>query len=320
MREGARRTRVGRWIGSVAVAALAFAAASPAAADVLGVCPAPPQPEVEPNGTPATATVLTPGFFGLDRAPGSIGAPGDVDYFRVSFTSPTRLTVLVDTAVLPQNPGSTTRDSVVQVLAGNGTTILEQDDDDGTGLAFGPVVSGEASAIVGLPVSGTVHIRVTAKDPGAVLSPYVLWIAFNSTPFLTEVEPNDTPATAMWLDPPAVMGSLSGASDLDWYRRVLLGGGPHMILVDGDPERDGTTTDVRIDFEPGATAPPPINSSVGAGSPPPGSEALYMGTYAWLAPAFRLSGPAAGTYSVSLAYIGGDACNVPVQLQSFEVR
>jgi hypothetical protein len=107
---------------------------------------------------------------------------------------------------------------------------------------------------------------------------------------------------------------------VDWYRRVLLGGGPHMILVDGDPERDGTTTDVRIDFEPVTPAPPPIDSSIGPGSPPPGSEAAYLGSYSWIAPAFRLSGPAGGTYSVSLAYIGGDDCQVPVALQSFEVR
>ena len=280
-------------------------------------CVAPPQPEQEPNDTAMTATPLT--FFGeavMARAPGSISPGGDVDYFRIQAPVGSRLSILVDTGVLPQLPGGDSRDSVVSVFAGD--ILVEMDDDDGTGL--GPVTSGEASSIVGAEVGGTIHIRVAAKNPGEVLSPYVLWVGASTVPFQAEVEPNDSQGTAMLLDVVPVLGSLSGPSDVDWYVRGFLGGGPHAIFVDGDPERNGTSTDVRIDFAPIVPPVPPVNSSIGSGSPAPGSEAVYMGPASFPAQFFRLSGPAAGTYSLRLLYIGGDDCQVPVQLQSFEVR
>lgn len=275
-----------------------------------------PQPEQEPNDAPTTATPLT--LFGeavMARAPGSISPAGDVDYFRIQAPFGSRLSILVDTGVLPQLPGGNTRDSVVTVLAGD--ILVETDDDDGTG--FGPVASGEASSIVGAQVGGAIHIRVAAKNPGEVLSPYVLWVAASTAPFQAEVEPNDSQGTAILLDVLPVLGSLSGPNDVDWYVRGLLGGGPHAIFVDGDPERDGTSTDVRIDFAPIVPPVPPVNSSIGSGSPPPGSEAVYLGAASFPAQFFRLSGPAAGTYSLRVLYIGGDDCQVPVELQSFEV-
>jgi hypothetical protein len=286
-----------------------------AEAQELGPCSGPPQPEQEPNDTPATATALTlTGFLDyMTRAPGSIGVPGDVDYFRVQAPAGAHLDVLVDTAVLPQDPGSTTRDSVVQVLGADGVILLEQDDDDGTGI--GSVVSGEASAIVGLQVTGTIYIRVAAKNPGDVLSPYLLWVHASTAPFTTEVEPNNTQTTFMALSEP-VLGELSTASDVDWYMRNFLGGGPHAIFVDGDPERDGTTTDVRIES---AGQVGTINSSFGPGSPPPGSEAAWSPSFHFGFP-FAVVGPAAGTYAIRVAYIGGDTCQVPVELISFEVR
>lgn len=301
----------------VAVLAASCGLSLPLAAQELGGCNSPPQPEQEPNNTPATAnTINLVGLFEyMSRAPGAIGVPGDVDYFRIVTPAGSRLSVLVDTAVLPQNPGSTSRDSVVQVLAADGVTVLEADDDDGTGI--GTVVSGEASTVVGLPVSGTVYLRVSAKNAGDVLSPYLLWVLASTTAFVAEAEPNNTSGTAMPITMQPVSGALSSATDEDWYFRTFLGGGPHAIFVDGDPERDGTTTDVQI--EVGVGPSPVINSSVGFGAPPPGAEAAWSSSFAFGFP-FRVSGPVAGTYAVWVAYIGGDSCQVPVELQSFEVR
>jgi hypothetical protein len=302
------------------LAALAALSTAPAGAQPPGVpCPTPPQFEQEPNDTPATATVLT-GFEGnlVSRSPGSISPAGDVDFFRIQVAPGARLSVLLDTGVLAQLPGGNTRDSVVQVLAPDGVTVLEVDDDDGTGQ--GAVVSGEESSIVGLAASGTLFIRVAAKNPAQVLSPYVLWVNASTNTSVNEIEPNDTQGQAMFADSGPILGSLASSTDVDWYLRGLLGGGPHMIFVDGDPERDGTTTDVRIDFAPGSISPPAVNSSLGPGQPPPGSEALFMGSFSFSAQFFRISGPAAGTYSVLVTFIGSDACNVPVELTSFEVR
>jgi len=295
----------------------------PAAAQEGG-CSGPPQPEQEPNDTPATATLLQVAqsqhlFDYMARSPSAIGVPGDVDYFRVDVQPGSLLSVLVDTAVLPQSPGSTTRDSVVQILAADGVTLLEWDDDDGTGVAAGAVVSEQASAVVGLPVSGTVYIRVSAWSAGDVLAPYVLWVTAKPAGFLPEVEPNGTSATAMVIPEYPILANI-GSIDEDWYRRTFLGGGFHAILVDGDPERDGTTTDVRIDFE---FNPVVINSSVGKGAPPPGAEAAWLGSGSGVVSVFRVrlaAGALGGSYSIRLACIGGDNCQVPVELQSFEVR
>src|SRR5262245_17769302 len=97
-----------------ALSALALCLLLPAGAGAQeGVpCLASPQPEQEPNGTPATATPLALGTFGdsvMARSPGSIGVPGDVDYFVIDAPSGSRLSVLVDTGVLAQLPGATTR-------------------------------------------------------------------------------------------------------------------------------------------------------------------------------------------------------------------
>jgi len=288
---------------------------------LLGVGIAPcqhgPQPEVEPNNTPATATVLVPEdwelwFFGV---PGAISPAGDVDYFQIPVQAGNRLWLLVDTGGTTL-PGATSRDSVLEVLAPDGSTVLEQDDDDGTGNGHGMVISSlDASAIAGLvaPSTGSYFLRVAAKNPTDVIAPYVLMVGMSTTTPGPETEPNDTmgQAQSAWL---SVLGSLSSDTDLDWYDLNLMDAGVPFVIVDGDPERDGISTDVMIDFEPGWPMPQ-VNSSTGSGSPPPPAEALVLpGT-----PHVCLSGPDAGTYLLFVPYTG-DGVPVPVELMSLEVR
>ena len=84
-----------------------------------------PTPESEPNNTPATADPLT--LTGSCQvASGSISPAGDLDYF--SFTAPagSKLWARVDTSA-----SSTDLDSYLTLFAADGTTVIEEDDDDG---------------------------------------------------------------------------------------------------------------------------------------------------------------------------------------------
>ena len=106
--------------------------------------------ESEPNGTTATATALGDERYVSGRQ--AIGA--DIDLFKLVTTD----TDSVFVTVLPWNdfacePGPGEIDTVVRILAANGTTVLDSDDDGGDGKCS------EAAAL-GLS-AGTYYIEVT---------------------------------------------------------------------------------------------------------------------------------------------------------------
>jgi hypothetical protein len=205
------------------------------------------------------------------------------------------------------------------VLAPDGSTVLEQDDDDGTGNGRDVTVESLDASVIGglaLPSAGTYYVRVQARHPGEVISRYVLAIGRTTTAPLPEPEPNDDPQFPV--PPPLITdGTLSSATDQDWYLAAILDNGYPMVVVDGDPERDGTSTDVALRFVDFMFSSGTLDtdSATGAGAPPPAAEGFVMGTLGFL----RVSGAGPGTYRMAMLY-SGDGCAVPVELQSFEVR
>jgi hypothetical protein len=302
----------GRSLGPALLVLGALAAARSAAAQS---CPG-PFPEIEPNGTVGTATPVTPAAL-VVGAPGEIAPAGDVDYFQLAAPAGARLWLSVDTGG-PQQPGATSRDSVLQVFAPDGTTLLEEDDDDGTGNGQSTVItSAEASVIAGLPLptAGTYFVRVSAKSAADVIAPYVLLVGL-TTSATAEVEPNDTQGQPNPLSSGAVVGALASPSYVDWYLAGVLAFDRVFVAVDGDPERDGTSTDVALDFQ--IFAPPPmpqVDSSTGQGAPPPAAEGVVLPFLSLI----RVSGPAAGTYAIT-AFYTGLPCALPVTLRTFAVE
>lgn len=276
------------------------------------------QDEVEPNGSFAQATPFAlwtfDGAFSARR--GAIDTPGDLDYYRFTTTAAgARVWLVVDTGG-NQAPGSS-RDSVVSVLGPDGTTLLEEDDDDGTGNGRDNVVESlSASTIAGLQLgaAGNYYVRVRAKNPGDTISRYVLAIGVTTGAPVPETEPNDTPGQAQ----PAfsiIEGTLSSPTDVDWYNAGLLDFGFPMIVVDGDPERDGTSTDVTVRIE-GFFGNLQTDSSAGAGQPAPGAEGVVVENYG---SNVRITGTSAGSYRL-IAQFSGELCPVPVELESFSVE
>ncbi|MBL8762731.1 MAG: PPC domain-containing protein [Phycisphaerae bacterium] len=86
--------------------------------------------EAEANNTPGTAN-----FVGVYAPPGDAFLVdgtlpvGDVDYFRFSVTGAAEIK-----AAVYGRPDSTAGDSFMYLLAADGTTILESDDDDNIGF------------------------------------------------------------------------------------------------------------------------------------------------------------------------------------------
>ena len=154
-----------------------------------------PNQESEPNNTPASATPLN-----VTSCPpvvsGSIAPVGDVDYYSFAAPAGAKLWARVDTAA-----SNTDTDSVLTLLAPNGTTVLETDDDDGLGNGCDTTVETMySSAIAGrtLPSAGTYYLQVRHYSPiapNATISPYTLE-AVLTTASAGESESNNTAATA----------------------------------------------------------------------------------------------------------------------------
>lgn len=306
-----------RWTRAVVLLALAFLAHTPwpAAGATAGGCPG-AQVEQEPNNNSATATPVDiwPEPFHFAGIWGSIAVPGDEDWF--SFTPPAgRLWLSIDTGV-GVNPY---RDSVVSIFGPDGVTLIETDDDDGTGNGRDDSIESlDASLIANavMPVAGTHYARVRAKDPAATLSGYSVLIAFSTSASVPELEPNDDPSQALNLIQPWILaGSLSSASDVDWYESGNLDDGFPFIVVDGDPERDGIGTDITLMYTGAGDTIVADSSHNGSASDPPGegfAHTLKTGL-------IRITGTGPGTYALRNWY-SGDLCSVPVKLQAFGIE
>lgn len=236
-------------------------------------CPCiPTKTETEPNNVAANANDL--GAVSFTTVVGTLPL-GDVDYYH--FTAPTnaKAWITVDTGGM-QSRSATTRDSVVILLAGDGATVLESDDNDGTGNGGNSTIeSGLASAIAGrtLP-GGTVYVQV--RGTNGVLAPYRLLLTV-TTNLTAESEPNDAAATANPIVIPATpIGVRSGflsTNDVDYYSVTVSGRSLLHISADSDPERDGASHNILVDLigPSGSTVYLTANSS-GGGQPDAAAE------------------------------------------------
>ena len=273
-----------------------------------------PVPEAEPNNTPANATPLTVALS-CEAAAGSISPGGDVDYYSFTATAGSRVWALVDTG-----PSTLSRDSVLTLFGPDGTTQIEQDDDDGIGNdCDASIESLSASAIAGrtLTVSGTYFLRVRAFDVSEVITSYKLFVVVSAAA-TAEVEPNNTPGMAnpivTAVAPIGVRnGNITETTDADVYSVVAPAGSTLFISADGDPERNGGT-DLVVDLlaTNGSTVLLSIDNSDLVGFPAPPAESFCFniattGTYFVRVTGFQSQTKTSlGTYSLMVA-----ACGLP---------
>ncbi len=187
--------------------------------------------EIEPNNLPLSATLMP--VSGVIE--GNIYQAGDVDYFSFSANAGDRVYVATNSAASPASS-----DTVLQLLAADGTTVLESDDNDGT---FGS----NASSIAGTTVltSGLHYLRVSGFGT-AQIRPYRLYLQVQSGSPTAEIEPNDM--TLPQPLPPSgwITGSISPITDTDAFALSLNAGDTVFLSLDADPERNAQTWNPRL--------------------------------------------------------------------------
>ena len=259
------------------------------------------------NGTAATATPFT----GAEtKITGNLYPNGDVDFYSFQANAGDKIYAAAMTSF---SAGSST-DSQLTLVASDGTTTIEFDDDNGTFAALSSTIAGAT-----IPTTGTYYIKVNDFTAGTTSErPYELWfVRKNATP-TAEVESNDTPATA---NPLPASGLVSGArnpavaTEQDWYSIALNAGDTVFLSLDLDPERDGVTWNGRLGFALFGDASnqilPVDDAGTGDVSPNPNipSEAMFMtvknaGTYyAFVDSASAAVGGPTATYNLNVTVL-----------------
>jgi hypothetical protein len=270
--------------------------------------------EQEPNDTAAQATPLSDNPFTV--AIGMSDRQGDPDFYSFNAGTNSTIWLTVDTGG-PASTTATTRDSVLELYQGG--TLLEMDDDDGTGNGLdGTIETGFASAIAGRHLTGGNYtVAVHPFNTNDLLSPYRLLVTRTTGAPVPEVEPNNVASNANPIVTPASqIGVRSGSlvspagPDVDWYSVTLPSRSLLHISADGDPERDGIGTDLIVDLiaPDGTTILLTANSSTtGSAVNPPAEGFGYVvpaaGTYYVRV---RAAAGAGGTYALMVAACGTD--------------
>lgn len=279
--------------------------------------------ETEPNDTSGTATAIT--FTPTSITTAAINPGGDIDFYTFTAPAGSRVWLETDTGGV-QNAGATSRDTVVDLLAADGTTVIENDDDDGTGNGGdGTIETGLASLIAGrtLTAGGTYFIRVQAFSATGIVNPYRLFVSLTNVAATPEVEANDTAATANVANSPALRsGSIGVLGDADYYSISANAGDTIFFPVDADPERDGTGSDLVVEFRSPADAVLlSVDSSISGSLANPAAEgANYTvnasGTY--FIKVFWFDDEDTGTYNIHI--VNTSAVTSPLIISEFRVR
>jgi uncharacterized repeat protein (TIGR01451 family) len=266
------------------------------------------QGDVEPNGTPATATPLV-GTNLVVR--GNIFPATDQDFYSFQATANDRFYA----ATMTSFSGGNSTDSQLTLLDQDGVTVLEFDDDSGIMAGLSSVIAGTV-----IPATGTYFIKVNDFTAATGMEkPYELHFRLQSGAPTPEVEANDTPATA---NPLPANGWVSGArnpaaaTEQDWFSFTMNAGDTAYLTLDLDPEDDLVVWNGRLGIALFGDATNQILPADDAGTSDTGStppttnrpaEAIFMtaktaGTYfAFVDSATAATGGPTATYHLSVS-------------------
>ncbi len=185
-------------------------------------------PEVEPNGTPGTATPLAFGEAGT----GAVLAPGEQDYWSFVMSAPG----FVRIEILGSRLDQATWDAIPNVpmltlFDVDGTSVLGQHDFDGDVLTGGASLGGNGLdrdfSCHWLPAAGTYFVRVAQDTPASAGGSYAVKLtALNLGALQTESEAagatggNDTTGTADAIVPGELKAFMAGG-DVDVYSFIV---------------------------------------------------------------------------------------------------
>ncbi len=187
---------------------------------------------LEPDDSTATATLIRLFEFGQS----GISPAGEIDFWRTPGAAAGELIF----AYVDTSSSNLSTDSVLDVLANDGTTVIESDNDDGPGLSS--VIAG---AIV--PQDGDIFFRITESGNNETMGYRLFQAVLDPADSVSELEPNNTPATANFISKPIVQGNVSsGSGDVDYFRFFLPFFAQVAVVMDENPEDDGVITDTTL--------------------------------------------------------------------------
>ncbi|MBK6425872.1 MAG: HYR domain-containing protein [Blastocatellia bacterium] len=249
--------------------------------------------EVEPNGTFGTATPIAGASA---RIRGNVYPNADIDFYSFSGTAGDRIFA----AVMTSSSSNNSTDSVLDLIAPDGTTVIETDDNDGSFGASSSTIAGRTLAATGTHFLLVRHFSATTQ-----LRPYDLHFRRQTGAPVAEVEANDTTGTAQPLPASGwITGSTSSAADQDFYSVALNAGDTVFLSLDLDPERDTVKWNGRVGFALFGTGSSQILVTGDGGTATPDSEAMFFtvqtaGTY--FVHVSVQTGALFGTYQLSTA-------------------
>ncbi len=261
--------------------------------------------EVEPNGTAASATPLSGTSL---RIKGTVFPAADADFYSFTAAAGDRIYAATQT----QFDASASGDTTLQLVASDGSTVIETDNNDGT-------FNASSSSLAGMliPSAGTYYLRVAHNFTTGTVRPYFLYFRQQSAPPTAEAEPNNTPATATPIPASGhVSGTISAVSpgESDFYSITLAAGDTVYLSLDMNPERDAAVWNGRLGFA--LFGNPPANqillandANLGVTPADPNSEAFFFtvkdaGTYYVYVDSAAAAGLGANaTYNLSVSVL-----------------
>jgi hypothetical protein len=177
-----------------------------------------PLSEVEPNDTPQTATPLSPGQL----QSGTFGA-GDQDWYRFRVTQPGSAATL---EIPPQRGGLQ-----LSLHSASGQVLARFQSDAKATRKFAVVLPQLGDFFLVAESLGASSYAFTLSGEG--LAPPITGPGGLPQGALTEVEPNDSQATATALKPGTFHGGQVSAADLDFFRFQVTAAGAVEVFLPG---------------------------------------------------------------------------------------
>ncbi len=197
------------------------------------------QRELEPNNTAATATAL--------QCPLTAGIvpSGDVDYFDLGVApANARLFSMIEAGAANFNMGTQSSTANLQLRVTTGTDTVEFDNDD-----LDNPFNGSAPGVAGTPLDAGVQHFLRVNNLSGAVEPYRVYAVIQASTPATESEPNGTPDEAQGSIENYFSGTISAATDVDFFAFEATAGEVVYLALDSLPSRTGNTNATNLSLE-----------------------------------------------------------------------
>jgi hypothetical protein len=135
---------------------------------------------------------------------------------------------------------------LLQLFANDGSTLLAFDNEDGPpGTQSGAVVAGVTVTQAGHAIFRASGMPVPNQPISPIIDYHLYSAIVDPAQSAGEAEDNGASATANPVNARLMTGSLSGA-DVDFFKVFAPAGSRLVVIMDDDPDRDGTFTDTDL--------------------------------------------------------------------------